>query len=103
MEGSIWNKKHMTWSEQRICSHGVIESLRFWNDDVMKNIDRVVEVIVEELEMPPWLRPNSSQSGGERKGNQPKLGETKLVPKHSGGYPSKYPDGHMYLKTFGGN
>ncbi len=23
--------------------------LRFWNDDVMKNIDRVVEVIVEEL------------------------------------------------------
>jgi very-short-patch-repair endonuclease len=31
--------------------------LRFWNDDVMKNIDRVVEVIVETLEEAPLSPP----------------------------------------------
>ncbi len=39
--------------------------LRFWNDDVMKNIDRVVEVISEELEATPLARhKDPTHSGG---------------------------------------
>jgi len=39
--------------------------LRFWNDDVRKNIDRVVEVIIEELEATPMARhKDPTHSGG---------------------------------------
>jgi very-short-patch-repair endonuclease len=32
--------------------------IRFWNEDVMKNTDRVVEMILEELEATPVALPN---------------------------------------------
>lgn len=39
--------------------------LRFWNNDVMENIDGVTEVIAENLNSTPFLSP--SPQGGRRK------------------------------------
>jgi very-short-patch-repair endonuclease len=38
--------------------------LRFWNNDVMQNIDGVMEKIVEKLKSTPYLNP--SPQGGRR-------------------------------------
>jgi very-short-patch-repair endonuclease len=38
--------------------------LRFWNNDVLKNIDGVMEVIVKKLQSTPYLNP--SPQGGRR-------------------------------------
>ena len=38
--------------------------LRFWNNDVLKNIDAVMNVIVEKLRSTPFLNP--SPQGGRR-------------------------------------
>jgi very-short-patch-repair endonuclease len=38
--------------------------LRFWNNDVLKNIDGVMEVIVKNLQSTPYLNP--SPQGGRR-------------------------------------
>ncbi|HEV8719793.1 MAG TPA: DUF559 domain-containing protein [Candidatus Binatia bacterium] len=39
--------------------------LRFWNNDVLKNIDGVLEVIAKNLQSTPYLNP--SPQGGRRK------------------------------------
>jgi very-short-patch-repair endonuclease len=39
--------------------------LRFWNNDVLKNIDGVMEMIVKSLQSTPYLNP--SPQGGRRK------------------------------------
>lgn len=39
--------------------------LRFWNDDILLNIDVVLEVILGELATPPLPRPLSLQGRGE--------------------------------------
>jgi very-short-patch-repair endonuclease len=39
-------------------------SLRFWNNDVLKNIDGVLEVIAKNLQITPFLIP--SPQGGRR-------------------------------------
>jgi very-short-patch-repair endonuclease len=38
--------------------------LRFWNDDLLKNIDGVLEVIAKNLQSTPYLNP--SPQGGRR-------------------------------------
>jgi very-short-patch-repair endonuclease len=39
--------------------------LRFWNNDVLKNIDSVVEQVIKTLKSTPYLNP--SPQGGRRK------------------------------------
>ena len=39
--------------------------LRFWNNDVLKNIDGVMEMIVKSLQSTPYLNP--SPQGGRKK------------------------------------
>jgi very-short-patch-repair endonuclease len=41
--------------------------LRFWNNDVLKNIEGVMEMIVKSLKSTPYLNP--SPQGGRRQGS----------------------------------
>jgi very-short-patch-repair endonuclease len=45
--------------------------LRFWNNDVLKNIDGVMEMIVKSLQSTPYLNP--SPQGGRKKTQTAKL------------------------------
>ena len=47
--------------------------VRFWNNDVLLNIDGVLEVIVAMLEPPPTPDPSPPQERGE--GSKPNCGE----------------------------
>ena len=47
--------------------------LRFWNNDVMQNIDGVMEVILKNLQGTPYLVP--SPQGGRRQIRKPKHSE----------------------------
>jgi Protein of unknown function (DUF559) len=41
--------------------------LRFWNNDVLKNTDGVMGVIVEKLKGTPYLNPSRKGEGGRRR------------------------------------
>jgi len=40
--------------------------LRFWNDEVLKNIDGVKEIILNKLQSTPFLNPSQGEGGGWR-------------------------------------
>ena len=50
MEVNIWNRKSMMKKEQNIWNSLGYKVIRFWNNDVMNNIDGVILAILHAME-----------------------------------------------------